>query len=124
MGKINETFTKKSLKLAFAQYMIVCILASLFLSLLLSNFFSMGQTAIARNYQQHYNQYIHEITINNKDSYNLQLRPVDISNSFSGFPQLAYNVLGFLSVGIYPLCFIFFIYGTTFVLCSNSYDER
>lgn len=106
MGKIIEKFRNKSLKTTFSQYMVGCILAALALSLVLSDLCLSGQTKIAEQYQY---QYSHEINIGENGNYNVQLRTEDITEFLTPVEHVAYKILGVLSVGIYPICFIVFI---------------
>lgn len=106
MGKIIEKFRNKSLKTTFSQYMVGCILAALALSLVLSDLCLSGQTKIAEQYQY---QYSHEINIGENGNYNVQLRTEDITEFLTPAEHVAYKILGVLSVGIYPICFIVFI---------------
>lgn len=106
MGKIKEKFQNKSLKTTFSQYMVGCILTALVLSLILSNLCLTGQTKISAKYQH---QYSHEINIGDNGNYNVQVRTEDISEFLTPTESIVYKILGALSVGIYPVCFIIFI---------------
>lgn len=123
MGKIKEIFVKKSLKAAFAQYMIVCILTALLMSLFLSNLFLAGQAAISGKYQQQYDKYSHEVTIGDNENYNIQIHTEDITKFFTKTESVVYKVLGILSVGIYPICFIFFIILTSTLFYKGQLYE-
>lgn len=106
MGKIKEKFKNKSLKTTFSQYMVGCILTALVLSLILSNLCLTGQTKISAKYQY---QYSHEINAGDNGSYNVQVRTEAISEFLTPTESIVYKILGALSVGIYPVCFIIFI---------------
>lgn len=106
MGKIIEKFRNMSLKTTFSQYMVGCILAALALSLILSDLCLSGQTKISEQYKY---QYSHEINIDENGNYNVQFRTEDITEFLTTTECIAYKLLGILSVGVYPICFIAFI---------------
>lgn len=120
MGEIKKLFKRKSLKTSFAYYMIFCILAALVMSFALSNLFSWGQTTISSKYLQQYDQYSHEITIGNDESYNVQLHTEDITKFLTKTECVVYKTFGLLSVGIYPICFIFFIILTSILFYKRQ----
>lgn len=120
MGEIKKLFKRKSLKTSFAYYMIFCILAALVMSFALSNLFSWGQTTISSKYLQQYDQYSHEITIGDDESYNVQLHTEDITKFLTKTECVVYKTFGLLSVGIYPICFIFFIILTSILFYKRQ----
>lgn len=120
MGEIKKLFKRKSLKTSFAYYMIFCILAALVMSFALSNLFSWGQTTISSKYLQQYDQYSHEITIGDDESYNVQLHTEDITKFLTKTECVVYKTFGLMSVGIYPICFIFFIILTSILFYKRQ----
>lgn len=123
MGKIKESFTKKTLKWAFAKYMIVCIFTALLLSLILSSFCQYGQASIWKKYQKQYEQSYDEMMLNDNSVYNVQIHTEGLQKYFSKTDLTVYNILGILSVGIYPLCFVFFIVITSILFYKRQiYD--
>ena len=100
--------------------MIFCILAALVMSFALSNLFSWGQTTISSKYLQQYDQYSHEITIGDDESYNVQLHTEDITKFLTKTECVVYKTFGLMSVGIYPICFIFFIILTSILFYKRQ----
>ncbi len=123
MGKIKGKFTKKTLKWAFAKYMIVCILAALLLSLILSSFCQYGQASVWKKYQKQYGQAYDEMMLNDSNVYNVQFYTEGLQKYFSKTDLTLYNILGILSIGIYPLCFVFFIVITSMLFYKRQLYE-
>lgn len=123
MGKIKESFTKKTLKWVFAKYMIVCIFVALLLSLALSSFCQYGQASIWKQYQKQYEQSYDEMLLNDNSGYNVQIYTEGLQKYFSKTDLAVYNILGILSVGIYPLCFVFFIVITSILFYKRQLYE-
>lgn len=119
MGKIQKLFVRRSLKTSFAQYMIFCILSALLLSLVLSNICQFGQSLLYKKYASNYNTpYGTEISYTPHNS--VYLFTVDITKEFNPAELAVYDILGVLSVGVYPLCFIMAIIITSILFYKRQ----
>lgn len=115
MGKITEFFKRKSIKTAFTTSMLVCIVSALLLSLALSSCCQWGQSQIYKQYQFEFGVSDPEMVIGfdrtadeQKGSISYQT-PLNLMDHFTPADRTIYNILGFLSIGVYPICFIFCI---------------
>lgn len=109
MGKITEFFKRKSIKTAFTTSMLVCIVSALLLSLALSSCCQWGQSQIYKQYQFEFGISDPEMVIGfdktdgneQKGSITYQT-PRYLKDHFTPTERTVYNMLGFLSVGVYP----------------------
>ena len=109
MGKIAEFFKRKSIKTAFTTSMLVCIVSALLLSLALSSFCQWGQSRYYKKYQVQFGVSDPEMVIGfgrideneKKGSITYQM-PLNMFDYFTPTERTVYNMLGFLSVGVYP----------------------
>ena len=115
MGKIADFFKRKSIKAAFTTSMLVCIISALLLSLVLSNVCQWGRSKYYEKYQLQFVVSDPEMMIGfdrtddeRKGSITYQM-PLNMFDYFTPTERTVYNMLGFLSVGVYPICFIFCI---------------
>ena len=123
MGKIKEGFTKKTLKWTFAKYIMVCLFVALLLSLILSSFCQYGQSSIWKQYHKQYEESYYEIMLNDNSSYRVLIHTEGLHKYFSKTDLTVYNILGILSVGIYPVCFIFCIIITSILFYKRQLDK-
>lgn len=120
MGKIKVFFKRKSIKTAFTTSMLVCIFSALLLSLVLSNICQWGQSKIYKQYQIQFGVSDPEMVIGfdktdeneQKGSISYQT-PLNLKDHFTPTDRTVYNILSFMSVGVYPICFIFCIVVTS-----------
>lgn len=119
MGKIKAFLHKESIKKSFMLYTSACILAALLLSLLLSWLCQMCQSKIFENRIINY-QSDGDRTLDETDgSMLLYPEPGDTLNEIelryytarlsfllSPFEETVYNILGFLSAALVPVCFM------------------
>ena len=108
MGKIAEFFKRKSIKTSFTTSMLVCIISALLLSLVLSNVCQWGQSMYYEKYQVQFGVSDPEMVIGfdrtddeQKGSITYQM-PLNMFDYFTPTERTVYNMLGFLSVGVYP----------------------
>ena len=120
MGKIKDTFKKNSLKAAFSKYMIVCIVVALLISLFLSNVCLSVQEQIKEKYQS---QYSHEVKVDDNQNFSVLYYTEDVTKVMNKAERGVYEVLGILSVGIYPVCFIFCIIVTSILFYKKQLDK-
>ena len=120
MGKITVFFKRKSIKTAFTTFMFICIVSALLLSLVLANFCQWGQSKIYKQYQIQFEVSDPEMVIGfdktdeneQKESISYQT-PLNLKDHFTPTDRTVYNILSIMSVGIYPICFIFCIVVTS-----------
>lgn len=126
MGKIEGFFKRKSIKTAFTTSMLVCIVSALLLSLVLSSFCQWGQSRYYKKYPVQFGVSDPEMAIefDKKDDEQKGIisyqTPLDLWDHLTLKDQLAYNILGFLSVGVYPICFIFCIIVTSILFYKRQ----
>ena len=120
MGKIKESFQRNSLKAAFSKYMIVCILVALLISLFLSNMCLSVQEQIKGKYQS---QYSHEVKVDDNQNFSVLYYTEDVTKAMNKSERGVYEVLGVLSVGIYPICFIFCIIITSILFYKRQLEK-
>lgn len=120
MGKIKKFFRRKSIKTAFTTSMLVCIIVALLLSLSLSSICQWGQSIYYNKYQVQFGVSDPEIVIGfDKKDKNEQggsisyQTPLNLLDYFTPTDRTVYNILVFLSIGVYPICFIFCIVVTS-----------
>lgn len=108
MGKAHNASVKKS----FAAYVLACILSALLLSLLLSGFCQFGQARIYDKYEMEYiysgnwrEIYFHE-DVKQEIHGTIGYSTRDITSLFTPPERLKYNILGILSLAVYPICFV------------------
>ena len=128
MGKITVFFKRKSIKTAFTTFMFICIVSALLLSLVLSNICQWGQSRYYINYKIQFKEFVvsdPEMVIGfDKTDENEQKG--SISNQIpliTSTNQIIYNILGFLSVGVYPICFIFCIVVTSVLFYKRQLQK-
>lgn len=119
MGKIKRFFLKQSIKKDFALYILFYILSSLVLSLLCSEFCKYKQRQIGEKYKIEYESnklFTKKLFYNDKnnDQY-IHYYTTDITELFTFFDELIYNILGICSGIVYPISFIICI-GITSIL--------
>ena len=109
MGKIKRLFKKKSIKTSFMLYTLACILTALLAALLLSGLCQFGQSQIHKKYRIEYGS-LNELATDERavmdKNGQLIYYPVDISSHFTSFEKMAYDILGFFSIAVYPICFV------------------
>ncbi|MBO5238434.1 MAG: HAMP domain-containing histidine kinase [Lachnospiraceae bacterium] len=120
MGKIKDSFKKNSLKATFSKYMIVCILVALLISIFLSNMCLSVQEQIKDKYLS---QYSYEVKIENSQNFSVRYYTEDITKVMNDSERGVYEVLGILSVVIYPVCFIFCIIVTSILFYKRQLDK-
>ena len=130
MGKIAEFFKRKSIKTAFTISMLVCIVTALLLSLALSGLCQWGQSKYYRKYQIQFGVSDPEMVIGfdntdekeQKGSISYQI-PLNLLDHFTRRDRTIYNILGFLSIGVYPICFIFCIVATSIIFYKRHMQK-
>ena len=129
MGKITEFFKRKSIKTAFTTSMLVCIVSALLLSLALSSCCQWGQSQIYKQYQFKFGVSDPEMVIGfdrtadeQKGSISYQT-PLNLMDHFTPADRTIYNILGFLSIGVYPICFIFCIVATSILFYKRHMQK-
>ena len=129
MGKIAEFFKRKSIKTAFTTSMLVCIVSALLLSLALSSCCQWGQSQIYKQYQFEFGVSDPEMVIGfdrtadeQKGSISYQT-PLNLMDHFTPADRTIYNILGFLSIGVYPICFIFCIVATSILFYKRHMQK-
>lgn len=130
MGKITEFFKRKSIKTAFTTSMLVCIVSALLLSLALSSLCQWGQSKYYRKYQIQFGVSDPEMVIGfdntdekeQKGSISYQI-PLNLLDHFTRRDRTIYNILGFLSIGVYPICFIFCIVATSIIFYKRHMQK-
>jgi len=130
MGKIAEFFKRKSIKTAFTTSMLVCIVTALLLSLALSGLCQWGQSKYYRKYQIQFGVSDPEMVIGfdntdekeQKGSISYQT-PLNLMDHFTPADRTIYNILGFLSIGVYPICFIFCIVATSILFYKRHMQK-
>lgn len=129
MGKIAEFFKRKSIKTVFTTSMLVCIISALLLSLVLSNVCQWGQSQIYKQYQFEFGVSDPEMVIGfdrtadeQKGSISYQT-PLNLMDHFTPADRTIYNILGFLSIGVYPICFIFCIVATSILFYKRHMQK-
>ena len=129
MGKITEFFKRKSIKTAFTTSMLVCIVSALLLSLALSSCCQWGQSQIYKQYQFEFGVSDPEMVIGfdrtadeQKGSISYQT-PLNLMDHFTPADRTIYNILGFLSIGVYPICFIFCIVATSILFYKRHMQK-
>lgn len=119
MGKIKRFFAEKSIKKAFAIYMVFYILLALVLSVTGSQCFLFGQDLIEDEYWIQYENrrgiLMGENYDDSSDPLYLNYYTEGIDTLFEPFDGLVYNILGICSVVVYPVCFVVSI-GITSIL--------
>ena len=129
MGKITEFFKRKSIKTALTTSMLVCIVSALLLSLALSSCCQWGQSQIYKQYQFEFGVSDPEMVIGfdrtadeQKGSISYQT-PLNLMDHFTPADRTIYNILGFLSIGVYPICFIFCIVATSILFYKRHMQK-
>lgn len=130
MGKIAEFFKRKSIKTAFTISMLVCIVTALLLSLALSGLCQWGQSKYYRKYQIQFGVSDPEMVIGfdntdekeQKGSISYKI-PLNLLDHFTRRDRTIYNILGFLSIGVYPICFIFCIVATSIIFYKRHMQK-
>ncbi len=130
MGKIAEFFKRKSIKTAFTTSMLVCIISALLLSLVLSNVCQWGQSMYYEKYQVQFGVSDPEMVIGfdktdgneQKGGITYQI-PRNLKDHFTPTERTVYNIFGFLSIGIYPICFIFCIVATSILFYKRHMQK-
>lgn len=120
MGKIKESFQKNSLKVTFSKYMIVCILVASLISLFLSNLCLSAKEQIKGKYQAQYSQ---QVQVDDNQNFSVLYYTEDVTKVMNKSERGLYEVLGILSVGIYPVCFVFCIIITSILFYKRQLDK-
>lgn len=133
MGKITVFFKRKSIKTAFTTFMFICIVSALLLSLVLSNFCQWGQSKIYKQYQIQFEVFDPEMVIEfdktdeNEQkgciSYHTPHAPLNLKDHFTPTDRTVYNILSFMSVCIYPICFIVCIVVTSVLFYKRQLQK-
>ncbi|MEY8428655.1 HAMP domain-containing sensor histidine kinase [Lachnospiraceae bacterium 46-15] len=130
MGKIRDFFRRKSIKTAFITAMLLCIVSALLLSLALSGACQWGQSKLYEKYKIQFGVSDSEVVIGfgqteeneYKGSISYQV-PMNLLERFTPIDQAVYNIFGFLSVGVYPICFIFCIAVTSVLFYKRQLQK-
>lgn len=129
MGKMKGFFKRKSIKTAFTISMLACIFSALLLSLALSNLCLWGQSRYYNKYQIQFGVSNPEMVIGfdrkddeQKGGISYQT-PLNLLDYFTPKDQTIYNILGFLSIGVYPICFIFCIIVTSVLFYKRQMQK-
>lgn len=130
MGKITEFFKRKSIKTAFTISMLICIISALLLSLSLSSICQWGQSRYYKKYQIQFGVSDPEMVIGfdktdeNEQKGNISYQiPLNLMDQFTSTDRTIYNILGFLSIGVYPICFIFCIAATSILFYKRHMQK-
>lgn len=124
MGKIKRFQIKKSIKTAFACYMLIGILLAIFLSLFFSGVCESVKEQICEKYE-------YEIQYGNL---NIQLEMLpenliighyagDITTFFRPNDKRLYDVVSFFSMLVFPVCFIFCIAATSILFYKQQLQK-
>ncbi len=104
MDKMKKGLYKKSIKAAFIGYMAGCIMTALLFSLVLSNMYQMLQSRLYEPYQKQYQYgYVEEEL---DDGHVIRYYTQNYHSYMTPFEQWLDEVLNFMSIGTYPLCFV------------------
>ena len=129
MGKIADFFKRKSIKAAFTTSMLVCIISALLLSLVLSNVCQWGRSKYYEKYQLQFVVSDPEMMIGfdrtddeRKGSITYQTTR-NLKDHFTATERTIYNMLVFLSVGVYPICFISCIVATSILFYKRHMQK-
>ena len=117
MGKIRVFFKSRSIKKAFTIYMFVGVVSAFLFSLVLSSLCQFVCSKVYEKYEIQFGVQGQDIRMesekqgtNEPDSTLFYQMPYDLFGKFSPEDLSIYNILGFLSVGVYPVCFIILFY--------------
>ena len=110
--------------------MLICIISALLLSLSLSSFCQWGQTRYYKKYQVQFGVSDPGMVIGfdktdeneQKGSISYQT-PLNLMDYFTKTDRTIYNILGFFSVGVYPICFIFCIVATSILFYKRHMQK-
>ena len=130
MGKIRAFFKSKSIKKAFTIYMFVGVVSAFLFSLVLSNLCQFGCSEVYEKYEIQFGVQGQDMRMefekqgeNEPDSTLFYQTPYDLFGKFSPEDFRIYNILGFLSIGVYPVCFIIVIVVTSIVLYRRQLQK-
>lgn len=130
MGKIRAFFKSKSIKKAFTIYMLVGVVSAFLFSLVLSNLCQFGRSEVYEKYKIQFGVQGHDMKMqmektdeNEPDSTLFYQMPYDLLGKFTPEDRSVYNILDILSVGVYPICFIFFIVVTSILFYRRQLQK-
>lgn len=123
MGKMKDFFKRKSIKTAFTISMLACIFSALLLSLALSNFCQWGQSRYYKKYQIQFGVSNPEMVIGfDKTEGNISYQtPLNLKDHFTPTDRTVYNILGFLSVGVYQFVLFSVLQSPVFCFINDNY---
>lgn len=130
MDKIKSFFKRKSIKIAFAVYMLTCIVVSVILALVISNACRFGQIQLNKKYQSEFDATGSKVelefgeTVNvDKDGGTINYYVEDVTSYFTPLEIVEYSILGYLSIGVYPICFILCISITSLLFYKKQLQK-
>lgn len=130
MGKIRAFFKSKSIKKAFTIYMFVGVVSAFLVSLVLSNLCQFGRYEIFDKYEilsgaqgQDMRIEFKKTNENEPDRTLFYQSSYDFLGKFTPEDRRVYNILGLLNVGVYPICFIFFIVITSILFYRRQMQK-
>ncbi len=130
MGKIRAFFKSRSIKKAFTIYMFVGVVSAFLFSLVLSNLCQFGCSEVYEKYEIQFGVQGQDIRMefekqveNEPDSVLFYQTPYDLFGKFSPEDLSIYIILGFLSVGVYPICFIIVIVFTSILFYRRQLQK-
>lgn len=130
MGKIRAFSKSRSIKKAFTIYMFVGVVSAFLFSLVLSSLCQFECSKVYEKYEIQFGVQGQDIRMesekqgkNEPDSTLFYQTPYDLFGKFSPEDLSIYNILGFLSVGVYPVCFIIFIVVTSILFYRRQLQK-
>lgn len=120
MDKIKRLFMAKSVKTWFALYMLAGILLALLLSMLLSSGCQRIRENIYDKYRLEYQDSYVEMQVGPYPGHVIGYYLEDFTSFFTPVEHKVYNLMGFFSVGVYPICFILCIAATSIVFYKRQ----
>lgn len=129
MSRIQKHPHTKSLKTLFILYTLVCILSALLMSLLFSELCRFGQAEISGKYTAVYrnSDYLAEVEMRDRVDGRLHGTLLfwtgNLHSLFTPEDLFFYNTLGFLSIAVFPACFVFCICVTSLLFYKRQLLE-
>lgn len=125
MDKVKHLFKKHSIKTTFTFYMIMCILCAILLSLFFSSICQLAQSQFYKKYEVEYKNTKVEANINYDENANhiIGFHTKSITSFFTPFEKASYDILGFLSVAVYPTCFVICILATSVLFYKKQLQK-
>ncbi|MCI8589926.1 MAG: HAMP domain-containing histidine kinase [Clostridiales bacterium] len=127
---MKHIFDKRSIKTVFIIYTLVCLLAALLLSLILSNICQMMQAQIYQTYQVRYEMDnpdriigFDSSDVSEQKGVVIYQQPMSLFEHFTSFDRTVYEIFGVLSVGVYPICFLICLVITSFLFYKQQMQK-